>query len=356
MKKRRLSILNEQTVVVKNEKIDRHFEQGKQKLLQDVVERAGIDSKMGLPKKNQPLQAFKDPIISFCKNLYQFGRKELQADEQQYFNETDKQYVDDKKAKNQKEIDENDYEKSQATIEFKRLPTINMKIKPFVHICLAIAALCLAVYDAKSFMYGLQENLALSFMMGLTVSGIMAMWAKTLPTYMEKYCLKKWQKIAAFVGSILIIGTVAFLLGKFRTDAQVGYDGLGTSSGTNPLVFAFINLFVFTGEFLAVLVLLPSSIEEEQYLKKEALKEQIDSLDARITELNEENNDLDEEYAKLVKVRKANAIYESNLKDWAQGIYEEAWGKYLSEVTLRRRDDYTPVDLEPTQLFNTTTK
>lgn len=354
---KRLQDIHNQTTMIKDAKLEAHIESEDQKIRQKTLEKATRDAENGLPKQGQNLDAYRYSIASDYQNLFQHARKELQVKEREALNSHDAQYVHEKQEENKKAITDKLHERQSHKIECDRIVDTFDRSKIFwVYLILGIVWLFNGIVDAKALSYGLSESFIISLIWGILISGGIAGLAKVMPWVLNEWMPKRWQKIAVTIASILLVGVITFIIGGFRskgipvelltnTGKETGH------GGGSALIFSFINTFLYTVEFFICMFFLPNKEQEMRYAAKKKHLDKVAQLDKEIEALKKENADLTDELNSLVKIRMQNAFYEDYIKEWLQGKYYSAWGLYLSENTMRRRDDFSPSDTHVPSLF-----
>jgi hypothetical protein len=354
---KKLQNLSNTTTMVKDSKLEAFIESEDLNIRQKTLEKASRDAENGLPKEGQNLDAYRYTIASDYQNLFQHARKELQVKEQGALNAHDSSYVKEKQEENNKAIADKMHERQSHKIECDRITDTFDRSKIFwVYLILGIVWLFNGIVDAKALSYGLTESFVISLFWGLLISGAIAGLAKVMPWVLDEWVPKKWQKIAVASASILLVGVITFIIGGFRskgipvelmtnagTEAQHG--------GGSALIFSFINTFLYTVELLVCMFFLPSKEQEMRYAAKKKHLEKVAQLDKEIEALKKENADLTDELSSLVKIRMQNTFYEDYIKEWLEGKYFSAWGLYISENTMRRRDNFSPTESTVPALF-----
>ena len=343
--------------MVKDPILEAYIESEDLKIRQKTLEKATRDAEAGLPREGQNLDAYRYPIASDYQNLFQHARKELQTKEREALNNHDAQYVQEKQEENKRAIADKLHERQSHKIECDRITDTFDRSKIFwVYLILGIVWLFNGIVDAKALSYGLSESFLISLVWGLLISGGIAGLAKVMPWVLNEWVPKRWQKIAVTIASILLVGVITFIIGGFRskgipvelltnTGKETGH------GGGSALIFSFINTFLYTVEFFICMFFLPNKEQEMRYAAKKKHLDKVAQLDKEIEALKKENADLTDELSSLVKIRMQNSFYEDYIKEWLQGKYYSAWGLYLSENTMRRRDNFSPSDTHVPALF-----
>jgi hypothetical protein len=356
---KKLQNLTNQTTMVKDSKLEAYIESEDLKIRQHTLEKAARDAENGLPKKGQNLDAFRYAIASDYQRLFQHARKELQAKEQEALNSHDAQYVDEKKEVNNKAIAEKYHQRQTHKIECDRIVDTFDRTKIYwVYLILAIVWFFTGIVDAKSLSYGLSENFLISLAYGLLIAAGITGLSKVMPWVLDEWVSKKWQKIAVTLASIIVVGIITYIIGNFRSkgipvELLTSSEGAPKHGGGSALVFSFINTFLYVVELFICMFFLPNKEQEMRYAAKKKHLDKLDQLDKEIAALKKENDDLDDELSSLKKIRMQNSFYEDYIKEWLESKYHSTWGYYLSENTIRRRDDFSPSDPSVPELFPT---
>lgn len=312
-----------------------------------VLHEVAIDLGKDLASLNKPEPAkkedhYSDPIYSAYRKMGIHAKKELQVDIESHNiisdQEETKRELDDlgeqlNEKQNALRLKQREVEKEDNTLlkKDKRYRTIRWFLLFIILVDMFLSARALQA---------MQYSLLTSYIVGAGIGISIFFISEYLPEIIKKGKTPLYRSLIA-LGSLLVLGTLFYVLGIFRT-IGLGASGFDNQEGFRPIYFACLNLFFVTISTIVVWFNKLTKKERQQLDGWKQKKEEADSLSNEVETLKAKMREIRILSAEAELSRKQLLLYAKDIQELIQSYYEQSIKTFYSTNLIYRSDGKTP--------------